>query len=233
VPVRKAPNGSGRPIAPRTIARMSEPDPIVVEARAWLRDHLDGLILFEGEARPIRLVVAPDGRLVASVMVAMLRSLDVVLALPDEDEDSMQLMVTLVGFEEDGPDGALADRWRIHHGEPPDVRWAAITIDAARFRGHFLDGEAFDLRNPLAAEEAAICSTANRDLTSELRAMAIAEAHRRNRPPSDWGLDAPRLVGADSTGFDLRGAYGNLRVPVEPPIADAAAALAAIRRLGS
>ncbi|MFM1890539.1 MAG: hypothetical protein RLZZ565_1296, partial [Planctomycetota bacterium] len=82
---------------------MSEPDPIVVEARAWLRDHLDGLILFEGEARPIRLVVAPDGRLVASVMVAMLRSLDVVLALPDEDEDSMQLMVTLVGFEEDGP----------------------------------------------------------------------------------------------------------------------------------
>lgn len=212
---------------------MPDTDPIVEEARAWLREHLEGLILFEGEARPIRLVVAPDGRLVASVMVAMLRSLDVVLALPDEDEDSMQLMVTLEAFDEDGPDGALADRWRIHHGEPPDVRWAAITIDAAKFRGHFLDGEAFDLRNPLAGEEASICTAANRDLAAELRAMAIAEAQRRNRPPSDWGLDAPRLVGADPAGFDLRGAYGNLRVPVDPPLADAAAALAAIRRLGS
>lgn len=208
---------------------MTEIDPIVTEARAWLRDHLEGSILFEGEVRPIRLVVAPDGRLVASVMVAMLRCLDVVLALPDEDEDSMQLMVTLEPLDEDGPEGGLADRWRIHHGDPPDVRWATMTIDAAKFRGHFLDGEAFDLRNPLAEEEASICAAANRELAGELRAMAIAEAQRRDRPPSDWGLDAPRLVGVDSTGFDLRGAYGNLRVPADPPLADAASALSRIR----
>jgi len=198
-------------------------DPIVAEAHAHLRDHLQGLILFDGEARPIRLVVAPDGRLVASVMVAMLTAADVVLALPDEEEDSMQLMVSLEDFDEHGPDGGLADRWRIHHGEPPDVRWGAMTIDAGRFRGYFLDGEAFTLANPLAADEAAICSEGNAD-PDALRAIAIAEARRRGRPPADWGLDAPRLVGVDPHGFDIRGSYGVLRVPAAPPMEDAAGA---------
>lgn len=198
-------------------------DPIVAEAHAHLRDHLQGLILFDGETRPIRIVVAPDGRLVASVMVAMLTATDVVLALPDEDESSMQLMVSLEAFDEHGPDGGLADRWRIHHGDPPDVRWASMTIDAGRFRGYFLDGEAFSLTNPLAGEEAAICGEGNAD-SDGLRAIAIAEARRRGRPPADWGLDAPRLVGVDPEGFDLRGAYGVLRVPVAPAMVDAAQA---------
>jgi hypothetical protein len=95
------------------------------------------------------------------MMVAMLTAGDVVLHLPDEDEDALQLMVTIEPIDEHGPDGGLADRWRIHHGEPPDVRWGAMTIDAARFRGYFLDAEAFALTNPLAADEVALCSEAN------------------------------------------------------------------------
>jgi len=198
-------------------------DPIVAEAHAHLRDHLQGLILFDGEVRPIRIVVAPDGRLVASMMVAMLTAGDVVLHLPDEDENALQLMVTIEPIDEHGPDGGLADRWRIHHGEPPDVRWGAMTIDAARFRGYFLDAEAFALSNPLAADEPALCSEANADIAG-LRRIAVAEARRRGRPPADWGLEAPRLVGVDPEGFDLRGSYGMLRVPTAPPMTDAAEA---------
>lgn len=196
-------------------------DPIVADAHAHLRDHLEGLILFDGESRPIRIVVAPDGRLVASVMVAMLTAADVVLALPDEDEDSMQLMVSLEPLDEHGPEGGLADRWRIHHGDPPDVRWAAMTIDAARFGGYFLDGEAFDLANPLVEEEASVCGEINAD-PDAVRAIAIAEARRRGRPPADWGLESPRVVGVDPHGFDVRGSYGVLRVPVTPSMKDAA-----------
>jgi len=205
-------------------------DPIVAETHAHLRDHLQGLILFDGETRPIRIVIAPDGRLVASVMVAMLTAADVVLALPDEGEESLQLMVTLEAIDEQGPDGALVDRWRIHHGDPPDVRWAAMTIDAGRFRGYFLDGEAFSLSNPLEGDEVAICSEANTDVAG-LRSIAVAEARRRGRPPADWGVENPRLVGVDPDGFDLRGAYGVLRLPVSPPMTDAAGARSRLREL--
>lgn len=206
-------------------------DPIVAEARAWIRGHLAGQIIFDGDVRPLRIVVAPDGRLVASVMVAMLRATEVVLALPDEGEESMQLMVTMEELDEHGPDGIHADRWRIHHGEPPDVRWGVMTIDAGRFKGWFLDGEGLDLRNPLAEGEGAACAAINRDLAPQVQSAAIAEARRRGRPPADWGLESPRVVGIDPEGIDVRGSYGILRIAVAPPLRSPADAAAALRRL--
>jgi len=205
--------------------------PEVDAAQRHLRANLSGVIRFDGEVLPFRFVIAPDGRLAGSAMVAMLRSHDLSLAIPDEGEDALELLVAIEAFEEHGPLGALADRWRIHHGEPPDVRWALLSIDAGRFRGYFIDGEAFALANPLAEIEAGICSEANASLADELRAAAIAEAQRRNRPPADWGLDAPRLVGVDPGGFDLRGAYGILRIESGTPMASREAALAELRRL--
>ena len=68
---------------------MSEAE-IITEARAFIRANLAGAIAFDGEVVPLKVVVAPDGALVAPVMVAMLRAFDVVLFLPEESDEAMQ-----------------------------------------------------------------------------------------------------------------------------------------------
>ena len=48
----------------------------ICDALGFLRANLSGLIRFDTEYLPIRIVVAPDGRLVAPVMESMLMSTD-------------------------------------------------------------------------------------------------------------------------------------------------------------
>ena len=195
---------------------------IVATAYRFLRSHLVGVLRFDEHVRPLRVVVAPDGRLVAPVMVAMIESPETVLHLPDEDDDSLQLLVTLEPFDERGPHGAMADRWRAYHGEPPDVRWAFMLIDAARFEGHFIDGIALANENRFAAEEPRLCKALNAH-TELLRRLAKATI--------DVELEKPVLVGADQHGFDLRGAFDIFRVHLEEPIVDADDVIATAERL--
>ncbi len=204
---------------------MSQPseDRIVSDAREWLRGHLSGYIRFDGERTPIRIVVAPDGSIVTPVMVAMLISTDVVLELPNDDDESMHLMVTLEKFDEHGPHGALADRWRIYHGDPPDVNWARCTVDAVRFAGYFVDGEALMAPNPLAAGEAAACRTINQADRTVLAAAA--------RACGGHELADPRVVGIDAGGCDIRSDFGVVRVSWPEPIGDASEASAALARV--
>lgn len=193
------------------------------EAREWLRGHLSGYIRFDGERTPIRIVVAPDGSIVAPVMVAMLISTDVVLELPNDDDESMHLMVTLEKFDENGPHGAASDRWRIYHGDPPDVNWARCTVDAVRFAGYFVDGDALMAPNPLAAGEAAACRDINRgDRAVLARAARTCGGHE---------LADPRVVGIDPGGCDIRSDFGVVRVPWAEPISDATQAADALARV--
>lgn len=191
-----------------------------LEALAFLRGNLSGLIRFDEEFIPIKIVVGPCGRIVAPVMVAMLQSVDRVLYLPeepgDEDDSAIQLQVDLQQFSEDGPDGSLADRWRIYHGEPPDVNWATFEVDAARYGELFLMGEAIQVPNPLRDAEPAICREINADHVDALRAVVIGEAKVE--------LDSPRLVGVDPLGFDVRGLYEVIRIPSPRMLLDADAA---------
>lgn len=204
---------------------MSQPseDRIVLDAREWLRGHLSGYIRFDGERTPIRIVVGPDGSIVTPAMVAMLISTDVVLELPNDDDESMHLMVTLEKFDEHGPHGALADRWRIYHGDPPDVNWARCTVDAVRFAGYFVDGDALMAPNPLAAGEAAACRTINQGDRSVLAAAARARGGHE--------LADPRVVGIDPGGCDIRSDFGVVRVSWPEPISDASEAPAALARV--
>ncbi len=175
----------------------------------------------------MRVVVSPDGRLVASVMESMLRSTDCALHLPEEpddrDRDVIQLMVTLERFEESGPDGALADRWRIYHGDPPDVRWARMSIDFCKFRDLAIDGEAMMPVNPIAGEEALLCRRFNENKNAELRRLVMREA--------EIELEDPRMVGIDSLGFDVRGRFDVVRVEFPEPMDSSEAACAAIGSL--
>jgi hypothetical protein len=137
-------------------------------------------------------------------MYAMLDAVDVVLFVPENAEGAMELQVTPVRLDPDGPDGALADRWRIYHGEPQDVHWALLDIDAARYHQWVLDGPALVRANPLAAHEARLCRRINQELRRELAAACRS-----------CGVDAesPLLVGVDPLGFDVRRRFEVVRLP--------------------
>ena len=98
----------------------------------------------------------------------------------------------------------LADRWRIYHGEPEDVRWAIMHIEAGRLDGIFYDGDGLLLPNALGGVEASICRWANDELVDGLRTACLAEREIEIREP--------RLVGVDPLGFDVRGRFEVVRL---------------------
>ena len=199
-------------------------EPAVESAIAFLRGHLSGMLRFDSEVRPVKVVVAPDGTIALSAMVAMVRSLDTTLYLPDEDETSMHLHVSLEEISETGPKAALCDRWRIYHGDPPDVRWALATIDAARFDGFFIDGEAMLRPNPLASIEPGLCKRINAEHTA-----CVREACKRH---NEIVIEKPMVVGVDPYGFDVRGAFEIVRLESPKVLRCEADAMAALKELG-
>ena len=201
--------------------------PDIRAAVAFLRGNLSGLIRFDTEYMPIRIVMAPDGQIVASVMESMLRSTDCALYLPEEPEDQeqdvLQLMVSLERFEEDGEHGHLADRWRIYHGDPPDVRWALMAIDFCKFGQLAIDGEAMMVPNSLSEDEAAVCRLMNQDRTADLRTLALRY--------QEIEIEEPRMVGVDPLGFDIRGRFEVVRVASDRNLTSGEDAIALIDEL--
>jgi hypothetical protein len=191
-------------------------DSIIDAAHAFLRAHTTGELRFDEHLRPVKYVIAPDGRLVAPVMVAMLRSVDTVLFVPECAEDAMEVQVTLVQFDEHSADGALADRWRIHHGDPPDVNWAFFEIDAARYKGNVIDGEALRRPNPLAGDEPGLCRAMNRERGEDLRRLC--------RQYANINVEEPVMVAIDPLGIDVRGMFDVIRVPGQEAMPTAAEA---------
>jgi hypothetical protein len=180
--------------------------PSIDEAYEFLRGHTTADLRFDEHTRPIKYVISPgDGRLVAPVMVAMLQSADTVLFVPDFADEAMEIQVTLEPFEEHGSRGALADRWRIYHGEPHDVRWALLSIDAARYAGLVIDGRALMRPNPLAAAEGRICRDMNQDRDTLRRLCA-------HFSPTHMEIESPIMVGIDPSGFDVRARFDVVRV---------------------
>jgi hypothetical protein len=179
-------------------------DPEVRPPLDWMHGHLAGTFSFDENIMPMKVVVDHEGRLVSPVMVAMLTSEQTVLYLPDEGESTLHIMVTLEQFDENGTDGHLADRWRIYHGEPDDVRWAIMHIEAARLDGVFYDGDGLLVPNALGGVEANICRWANEELVDGLRAACLRER--------EIEIKEPRLVGVDPLGFDVRGRFDVVRL---------------------
>jgi hypothetical protein len=184
-------------------------DPIVEDAYAFLRANTTADLRFDEHLRPIRYVIAPDGRLVASVMESMLRAVDTVLFIPECVEDSMEVQVTLERFDEQGEAGALADRWRIYHGQPQDVRWAMMRIDMARHRSHVIDGEALMRPNALAEHESRICRHMNQDHADDLRNICNA---------AGVNVERPLMIGIDPLGIDVRREFDVVRIPSPEPM---------------
>jgi len=189
---------------------------ILQQAMAFLRAHHAGELQFDEHLRPVKIVYAPDGRIVGPVMVAMLEAPDTVLFLPHADEEAMQVQVTLEKFADEGSGGDLADRWRIYHGEPPDVNWAFYHIDAAKFQQAVIDGDALTRPNPLTPQEPALCREVNRNRREQLRATT----QRRE----NLEIESPMMVGIDPWGVDVRGPFDVIRIAFDEPVTDADAA---------
>ena len=179
-------------------------DEAVDQTLAFLHANLRGHIRFDGDRVPIKVIVSPEGRIVAPVMEAMLRSVEVVLELPDDGEDGLQVMVSLERLDPEGEHAGLCDRWRAYHGDPEDVRWALMQIDASRFRQWFVDGEALMQANPLAKDESALLRTLNAQPRAFLKAFCTT---------CKVDCKEPVAVGVDAAGIDIRRAHDTARLP--------------------
>ncbi len=199
----------------------TDPNQLFADAYEWLHGNLAGFLRFDGERLPMRVAPLSDGHLAAPVMVAMLTAADLVLELPDDGDDDLHLMISLEPFDTRGEGGAWSDRWRAYHGQPEDVNWARLMIDAVKFRGHYIDGTMLMRANPLAAEESALCRRVNAEFMANLARYMAATTNR--------DAEAPVLVGVDPWGLDVRRRFEVVRVPAPSPWSDAAAVMATLQ----
>jgi hypothetical protein len=180
------------------------------QAYAHLRGHTRGDLRYEEQFGPVRYVIGPEGRLAAPVAYQMLEAVDTVLFVPGFAEGAMEVQVTPSALDPDGPEGAVADRWRIYHGEPQEARWAWLDPDAARYGKWVIDGEALRRSNPLAADEARLCRQMNQGSRDDLRGVC--------RHFSLADVEEPLVVGVDPLGFDVRRRFDVARVPAPSPV---------------
>ena len=203
---------------------VDESQQLLMQARHTLRAWTSAIIRFDEHVQPLQYVIAPDGRLVAPAMVAMLSTLDTALHIPDEDPDGLQLLVELHEFDADGPEGALADRWRIYHGTPDDIRWAVMDVDLARFRGGTIDGEAMVVANPLAECEPRICALIN--------ASHVASIQQTLESQLSIKAQNPLVVGVHPDGLDVRCDHDVVQLPLTIPLEHDQAAGAVLAAIG-
>lgn len=175
------------------------------QALGFLRGHTTGDLRFAEHMRPIKYVLDRRGYLAAPVMSAMLDTMDTVLFVPEYREENMlELQVTLQPFKEEQKGGEIADRWRIYHGNPQDIYWAYLHIDAARYAQHVIDGDAMMVENTLAESGPALCRWMNSEHVDGLRRLCHNFAHVE--------IDDPKMVGIDPMGIDVRGRFDVVRV---------------------
>lgn len=154
-------------------------------------------------------VINRHGVLVIPVMVAMLQPCDIVMFIPEYCDDCMEMHISVQEFKEEGENASLADRWQVYHGLSPDVQWATVEIDAARFHEAFIDGEQLQRENPMFAFEPELCKDLNENHVEHL--IEICKKH------TNVAVQDPVVVGVDPLGFDIRASFGIIRVPASTP----------------
>jgi thiol-disulfide isomerase/thioredoxin len=184
---------------------------VVDAAWEYLRSNSTATIKFNEHTHDVSYVINHEGVLVIPAMVAMLQPCDIVMFVPEYCEDCIEMHVSLKEFNEEGEYASLADRWQVYHGISPDVQWAMLEIDAARFHEAFIDGEQLQRENPLGELESALCKELNKNHVEHL--TEICKKH------TNVAVQDPVVVGVDPLGFDIRASFGIIRVPAAIPFA--------------
>lgn len=207
---------------------MTSPDPSPLEpadlealehALAVFTADCEGRLTLDDQAIHLKYIIDPaSGRMTGSVPVAVLHAAELVLSVPEETDDALQLLLTA----EESAESAATDRWICYHGDPEHVRWATFWIDSARHGPWVFDGDAFTLPNPLAAAEPALCKLLNAD-----KAKLAALCQRFSGVP----IPSPVCVGIDPRGIHIRARFGVVRVRFDSVLNDADSARAEIERM--
>ena len=174
-------------------------------AWAFLPTNTTATLKFGEHTRDVSYVICPTGELVIPAMVAMLQPCDIIMFVPDYSEHCMEIHVSLRQFVATGQKGLLADRWNVYHGDSPDVQWALVDIDAARFHELFIDGEGLCRENELAEVEPSICRELNENCMDAVRSVCLSKTNVE--------VTEPVVVGVDPLGIDVRAPFGIVRVP--------------------
>lgn len=186
-----------------------------------LRADRRAVVLVDGTPYERKTVLDNEqSRFVLPVPPVALDADEVVIWIPEERDDALQVLVS--PFEIDGMTEAAADRWRIYHGQEPDAHWAAAEPIGVRLGPMVAGGDEIDLANHLATAEPRLCKTFNAE---PAKIGALAHAF----DPRAHGVCT--LVGVDQLGLDIRSRWDIVRVPFGEPIDDADAAESRIRDL--
>lgn len=185
-------------------------------AVALLRNFRVGVLLADEVPWPAPFVI--DGRL-GRVVIPVTRDVvdaeQLVMFVPEERDDAMQLLLDAHEIE---PDSAC-DRYLAYHGRAPHPHWIAATIDAVRWADSILDGDEFDLRNVLHDAEPALLRVLNADRAS----LALV---------CDQSVSVePVAVGIDPYGIDVRTRPGLVRVRFDSSVESADDALLRVTEL--
>jgi hypothetical protein len=134
-------------------------------------------------------------------------------------------MRVLLSPEQLDDDPPIADRWRIYHGEPQDVRWAAFWIDFAKWSGIVVDGDALMTPHTFTSDEPAILKDLNAD-KDRLRRLCIEVGGMHD-------VQFPLAVGVDPLGVDIRARFDTVRLPFDVEATTAEEARAQINELNA
>lgn len=175
------------------------------------RGHTSGVLSFDENVMDLKYVTMDDGHLIAPVMVACFDAMNTVLFAPEENDDAIQLLLTLEELGGMNFDSADTDRWRVYHGEPIDVRWAKLWVESAKLGPVVFDGEAVATPNRFAAVVHTWCRELNAD-TAKLRTLCDRTVHVE--------VESPTAVGLDPDGIDVRARFGVVRLPFDQTLED-------------
>jgi hypothetical protein len=125
----------------------------------------------------------------------------VVMFLPEERDDALQIMLQGVGI--DPAREAACDRWSAYHGKARERFWGSFGVEGARMGREVADIDELDPRNALDACEGRLCRAVNAD--RGLLARACRDANAVDAPD-------PLCVGVDDRGVDVKARFGILRL---------------------
>ena len=178
---------------------------------AWmyLRSNSTATVKFNENMHDVSYVINRHGMLVIPAMVAMLQPCDIVMFIPEYCEECMEMHISVQEFKEEGDCASFADRWQVYHGISPDVQWAVVEIDAARFHETFIDGENLQRENLLFEIESVLCKELNENHVEDVQVIC--------KKLTNVEVQDPVVVGVDPLGIDIRASFGIIRVPADSP----------------
>ncbi len=200
-------------------------DTAIDAALRTLASHHASVFLADGTPTPVRIILARGTPvLVASVHPTVADAAELVVFIPEETNDAMQLLVS--ARELGHADMSQQDRYLAYHSRAESSEWIAADIDACRWEGEVFDRDdlAAAMNGPgrMLADEPALLRTVNGDASIGVRLATHAGLR---------DVEHAVVVGVDPWGADVRAGTRLRRVEFESPVHDADAALHSLRSI--